>query len=394
MPRLTTSDQSAIQWILLIGSVGFGLALLGQFSYSFADYQGHVAVSLRLGETGVLDNPHILFNFLIVVLAKALPFLGYIHAGFIVSIIVYLFGAVVVYIFVRPAVPGYGRKASLLTLLLTFCLLIVAPISFFTLAQRNLYGGYIAPNALHNPTVILLKPFALLVFALVVPLLRGVRPLGTWTLFVTMLLVILSIFAKPSYLMCLLPVVVVVGAYRLIRREQVEVAILVVGLIIPTIILLLVQYFHAFYVSEFIGETNVIIEPLAGVLPYAPTHGWLVLKFMLSIAFPLAVYGLYYKEALKDNVFNLAVLTFGSATAQMYILAEDGVHAAHGNFWWGAQVTLFILFIIATKFLLRQTVMQRDWRFQICVAVLTLHVICGIIFYFFSLAAVDGSGWF
>ena len=394
MPRLTTTDKRVIGLLLFIGSLVFSLALLGQFSYSYADYQGHVGVALRLGETGIPDNPHILFNFLIVILAKALPFLGYIQAGFIVSVLIYLFGAVVVYIAVRPAVPGYGHRASLTTLGITGCLLIAAPISFVTLAQRNLYGGYIAPNALHNPTVILLKPFAVLIFAMVVPLLQGVKPLNKWNLFITMLLVVLSIFAKPSYLMCLLPVVVVVSAYRLIRREKVEVGILVVGLIIPTLILLLVQYFHAFYVTAFIGDTDVVFAPLAGILTYAPTIGWIILKFLLSIAFPLCVYLLYYKEAIKDRVLNLAALTFGSAAAQMYLLAETGVHAQHGNFWWGAQVTLFVLFIVATRFLLRETAVQRDWRFRVCVAVLALHVICGIIYYVFSLSATDGSYWF
>jgi hypothetical protein len=289
VPRLTGTDRRAIKLLLLISTTVFGLVLVGQFSYSHADYQGHVGVAMRLVERGEIDNPHILFNLIIVALALVLPFLGYVFAGVIASIFAYLFGAVVVYMMVRPAVPGRGRRASLLTLLIALCLLIVAPISIVTLPQHNLYGGYIAVNALHNPTIILLKPFALLVFALALQLLQGVKPLGNRTTFVTALLVILCGFSKPNYLMCLLPAAIVITAYRLFRHDSVEARTLTLGIITPTIAVLAVQYVHAYFFSEFIGDTSIVFAPLAGVLLYAPTIAWIVLKFLLSVAFPLCV---------------------------------------------------------------------------------------------------------
>jgi hypothetical protein len=102
---------------------------------------------------------------------------------------------------------------------------------------------------------------------------------------------------------------------------------------------------------------------------------------------------LYFKEAIKDRALNLAALTFGFGVAQMYLLAETGDRANHGNFWWGAQITLFVLFIVSTTFLLQRASERRDWRVWLCSVVFALHLMSGLVYYFICAFAPDSSLW-
>ncbi|MCC6799306.1 MAG: hypothetical protein IT325_04275, partial [Anaerolineae bacterium] len=62
---------------------------------------------------------------------------------------------------------------------------------------------------------------------------------------------------------------------------------------------------------------------------------------------------------------------------------EEGM-PGDGNFFWGAQVALFILFVFSVRFSVQQVLAQDrrlTWRSALCVGTLGLHFAAGIVWY-------------
>jgi hypothetical protein len=134
----------------------------------------------------------------------------------------------------------------------------------------------------------------------------------------------------------------------------------------------------------------------------------MLLKFLLSILFPLLVYIFYFKAAIKTLYLNLAWAVFTFGAAYMYLLAEGGERLAHATFTWSAICALFILFIVSTAFLIQivrckaVTPLLTDnlieprssnhsfrsrVKITILLCVLGLHMISGIYWYYIHITA-------
>ena len=107
----------------------------------------------------------------------------------------------------------------------------------------------------------------------------------------------------------------------------------------------------------------------------------------MSCAFPLAVYVLHIKSAYRNLMFNVAWLHFIVSAAYAYLLVDYTVIAA-GDFGWSAQIAAFILYIVATIFLLKhytanlETIKPMQWLvLLLCLVIFALHVISGIHWY-------------
>lgn len=114
---------------------------------------------------------------------------------------------------------------------LALLLVIAGPVTILTWREQALYFGYLNMDSYANPTHALLKPLALIVFALTV---RGFeRHRGLRHSVVLGAAVVLSSLAKPTLLICLLPAVLVLGGVRWFYRREVDVRYLLVGFLIP-----------------------------------------------------------------------------------------------------------------------------------------------------------------
>ena len=114
--------------------------------------------------------------------------------------------------------------------------------------------------------------------------------------------------------------------------------------------------------------------------------GYIPQKFFMSIFFPLVVTAFYFRWAKQDNEMILAWLSFGMGALQYFLLIELGSRYTHANFLWGAQITLFMLFVVSIRFLLKQ-----EYSFQrlanpgtwLQYAVYLPHLASGIAYYIF-----------
>ena len=68
---------------------------------------------------------------------------------------------------------------------------------------------------------------------------------------------------------------------------------------------------------------------------------------------------------------------------RFYLLAETGDNMSNLNFLWGASIGLFLWFLVCGRLLFAELpkAFWRDWRSLACLAVLSLHVGSGIVWY-------------
>ena len=385
------------EWLMIAG-----VALAAQFIFSplvwqqvyfvgNADYFGHIEFAGLLLEKGTFSNSHPLFQFLIIALSKLLT-VNLDAAAWGIGTAFYILAALLLYRMIRATVGGNGWLRWLSAGVIAIALLVVTPVTLFTMSSHNLYFGYIGINVDHNPTMVILKPLALVLFVFAVGILKHRVRLNPATLIFSVALVFLSLIAKPNFVMALLPALLLMAGYLLLRRDWQGLKTLTILLIVPMVMLLVVQYQFMFNTID-AGTDGVVIAPLVSVEHFEPSDTMIFVKFFLSIAFPLAVVLLYAKDALKSLPLNLGWLAFFAGAGQMYLLTETGDRAGNGNFWWGAQIALFILFVISALFWLTHLKDRPRWRALLCLGIFALHIYGGVVLYNVQFQTSDAFAW-
>jgi hypothetical protein len=219
---------------------------------------------------------------------------------------------------------------------------IVAPIMALAPLDHRFYFGYIGLANYHNPTVILLRPFALGSFILG---LNAYSSTNSWRKIVlSSVLVIVSALIKPNYLLCIVPALFGLALIFQIRHCFVDWKFLVWGYLLPSVITLGIQWWIA-YMS--VSDGGQIRLSFLGV--ESAFSSFLLPKFLLSILFPVAVLVIHWKKLDTRAEMLLGWVGFLIGAAQMYFLAEGGEYFYHGNFRWSAQIMLFILFAVSAR---------------------------------------------
>jgi hypothetical protein len=343
-----------------------------------SDYIRHVQFARDMLEKQQFTTTHVLYQLLVIgqvgFLPESLKHISFKPAGIIAAVAFYVFAALVLYWLFRGVVNG--PKSGVVAAALALALLIVTPFTLLTAAVPNLYFGYIEVNAIHSPTMVMIKPFALLGFAFAVSILNGETRLSVLSFITGIALTLLSLLAKPNFALVLLPAFLVVCGYRLLRGNNANLKTALIVLVLPMTVLLAIQYVLQYI--YIVSEGSLVFAPLLSLQGRDTDIGSLAIKFVLSIAFPLVVYLLYLPKTLRDLPFNFSWLIFLAGAGQMYLFAESGDRARNGNFWWSAQIGLFILFVVAALFWLRNFAAGQRWRGWLCLGVFALHLISGL----------------
>lgn len=374
------------------------------------DYGQHIQYAQQWFETGQLSNrvPHFLYHLLLIVTQVFIPGGDFPTAARVVGTAFYVLLGVLLYVLIRPLLKGWRTLvATGVSVGLTLCLMLVAPINIPGWASGDLYFGYIGIHAYHNPTMVVLKPLALLLFLCVLRIFdrdftlaaspsETVNPASEegmaqrvhknppskrnslLFILVTGVVGVLATLAKPSYTICLVPALVIFVALKVRRKQFVNWRLLMLGAFLPLLGVLAYQYwFHAPS-----GVGGLALAPFQVMLYYSPQN--LPLKFFLSILFPLATFFIYFPEASQNTSFNLAWLVFIWGILYTYLAIEPQEWGS-GNYIWSGQIALFVLFVTVTLFWLRQVVNRRFTRgFYVCALLLALHLASGIVWYLYQ----------
>lgn len=258
-------------------------------------------------------------------------------------------------------------------------LTLVSPFILLALQDGQFYFGYIGLANYHNPTIHMLRPIALLSFVLAVRVFSQRRASGL-EISASVGLLILSALIKPNYAICVLPALGIIAVLRYYKKRPVDWRMLSLGFILPAGIILAIQWIIGYALAP--GEAvPILFRPLE--VERAFSSNWLA-KLLLSTAFPLIVTLFNFRQLIGKTNFQLAGLSFIIGAAQMYLLAEGGDRFFHGNFRWGAQVTLFLVFAVVVRYISQQKILKgiiKDRRSAACSFVYFAHVLAGIVYY-------------
>jgi hypothetical protein len=233
--------------------------------------------------------------------------------------------------------------------LATVGLMVVTPVTLLTIAQQNLYVGYVTVTMYHNPTVTLSRPFALALFWLVASRMYGRSTPRTVAL--TAAVSVLVLMAKPSFTTCFLPAVLLAIVWGWRRLRAVDWRLVGFGFVLPSVVLLAVQLVRS-PTGDSAGLALAPLVVLRRLVEQRASSPWFFLAFLLaSTLFPLTVL-VCVRGAARDRLLRLAWLTLFVGLCY-FLLLEITVYVDPGDFLWGAQVALFIVFIESTAIALR-----------------------------------------
>ncbi len=221
----------------------------------------------------------------------------------------------------RQAGPPSSLGQAVARGALALALLIATPLSL--LAGPGFYLGYMPLVAYHNPTILLLRPFAIGLFALIVPLLAiDTSPARARAAAALVALVVLGMLAKPSYAMALLPALAITLFWQPTLRPTAGRRALLLWVALPAVACFAAQ---ALLYLQPGGIRWAPLEVELGLLHAAAPEagaGALAWRLLLSLLFPLALLVLYPGAARRDRALRLAWLAFAAGLALSYLLAE------------------------------------------------------------------------
>ncbi len=274
-----------------------------------------------------------------------------------------------------------GRRSEICRVILSVGVVVAAPIMALLPLDNKYYFGYIGLANYHNPTIILLRPLALILFGMILADLQK-RKLSTLRIILAAVVVIVSTLLKPNLAITLIPAVFILLLIHWIQKKPFHYTGWMLGYFLPAGIILAGQYLFT-YLQPGAGSGGILFQPLVVESAFSGYLGW---KFLLSIFFPLLILIVEFKQIKNSPDLQLAWLAFIIGAAQLYLLAEDGNRLEHGNFRWSAQITLFLLFVSTLKYCWQKIRWTSAKKWLILIG-FSPHVIAGVIYLIHCLKA-------
>jgi hypothetical protein len=374
---------------ILVGVLTALLFVLAAKQDVFRDHFQHANFAELLAHK-VESPPHFVYH-LLVILVNTVTSFSFLNSGFVVIGLSVFFTFLFLMEYLQLSAPTtYRAPLAVLCLALFF----LHPIPLLYWRDKHLYYGYMAPNIFHNPTVILLKPLALLHFMMFTHLIKE----SSYKLKNVILLGLLtgvSILAKPSYMMTLLPAAVLIWLFSLIRNKRFSneaTKLITLGLVLPTVALIGWQFFRTFGpqgadVTRW-NKGKLVFSPLELFSYYSSTISFIP-KVLGSLAFPLSIVFFHLKTAKRSFDFQLALVNMLVAAVFNYCLVDKGGCFLCGDFGWSSQIALFLLNCVSLKIFFQSIDFSTDGftdtRAKLAIAIpmalFTLHFISGAFWY-------------
>lgn len=269
------------------------------------------------------------------------------------------------------------------------------------------YLGQGSPNPWHNPTTLVVRPVAVLIFVLVTGECLRVQRSGfakgqglrIWKGFLLALLLVLSNFCKPSFVQIFYPGIFILMflwlfAYRF-RNFPLGMQLLVCCL--PSVALMGMQFLTAFYNETNEESAGVIIAPFKVAGLYTDN---IAFSTLLLLAFPLAIALCSIVRRTFDWTDGFAWIMLAAGAAEKFLLAEGGSRLWHGNFSWGYILAVYLLWFIsirdfaAWKCTFAHSSGVKKWisitAWVLCGVILLAHLVSGIYYLYYLIVLGNG----
>lgn len=269
-------------------------------------------------------------------------------------------------------------------------------VNALTLPGFSSYIGRGAINTWHNPTNIMVRPFAAAVFYMTIRIYNrrryGIhtalvppaeaarcfafdgrfgsqfrRPVYTKSeLVLYPLCLLLSTYAKPSFLQFFAPAILIFLLIDVVRTKGMLLpfCIKLALAYIPAAIILFSQFFSFFGSAGLVSAAAVetteaatgagsgialyFIDPsFSGADDFLKALGQALLGILYLCAFPLFILAVDGRSALRDTSYRLGLTGMVVARLESLFLHETGSRSAHGNFLWGYYLSVWMLWCAA-----------------------------------------------
>jgi hypothetical protein len=261
----------------------------------------------------------------------------------------------------------------------------LAPVMLLALTDGLYYYGYIGLANYHNPTIHLLKPFALLCLILA---LKGLEKAKNpwWVVAASAVLVVLSSLIKPNFILAFVPALGILSLYKLVRKQTIDLRLMIFGFALPSIAVLLWQYAITYQGGDY--GNRIAIAAFALESAYSK---FLFPKFLLSSLFVLQGLWIFRKTLIRDNLLFLGWMTLVIGVLQNYLLIENGPEMLSGNFRWSGQIALFLMVVILARHSARYFIADNQgkiWQKALGLGTYLAHLAGGIVYYLCCLVSI------
>ncbi len=351
-----------------------------------SDFGSHVRHAEEFLEDGFFQpvpRSHPLLQYLMIGISKlAGSAFGLYGSLLIIQVFVQGIIGVIIYLWLGKAKrKGWEWWRVGISVSITF----LAPVMLLALADGLYYYGYIGLANYHNPTIHLLKPFALLSLILAIKGFEKARN-SCWIVITSAVLVVLSSLIKPNFILVFVPALGFLSFVTLLRKQTLDLRLMVLGYALPSIAVLIWQWTITYQAGDYgnsIGIAPFVLE--------SNFSNYLFPKFLLSSLFALQGLWVFRKVLTKDKILFLGCLTLVIGVLQNYFLIERGTEMLSGNFRWSGQIALFLMVVVLTRHSARYFVADtqgKAWQKLLGLGTYLAHFAAGIIYYFYCLRSI------
>jgi len=234
------------------------------------------------------------------------------------------------------------------------------------LTEWRFYSVQCAPNPVHNPTLLFVRPIGILGFIAFVYVIKKyeLREKYINELVVFALLTFVSVFQKPSYAVVYLPAMGIVTLMLMIKNRKINIGIHLLIAVLPSIIAMIWQIFYMDEAEDPI-RLSVMVGGFTGL-------DFLHIVYASLASFPVVIVLFSYRD-FKENVFyRVSVLALVIGWIQMFFLSNG----PSGDFSWGYDLSIQFATVISLALAMNGA--KNKVRTYIAYALFAVQVVSGI----------------
>lgn len=240
-----------------------------------------------------------------------------------------------------------AKRSILNSSIIAFGLCFVMPL-YIPWFNSFIYKGNGSPTTWHNPTNMMVKPFAIMSFSLLIYMFDNIRKginNEKKNYVCLMLLVLGSVIAKPSYFQGVAPALALFVLISLLtdKGHVFKEYFKLCSCFIPGFLVIIFQFVLSFYSGE--KGSGIGIGWLEVAKATTPN---VYISLFLVLAFPLVYTVCNIRKKVRQVGYQLGWLYVVVAWLEWALLFENGERKYHGNFGWAAQLAYTIIWIITT----------------------------------------------
>lgn len=278
--------------------------------------------------------------------------------------------------------PFAKRYAAAFSAMLMF----VQPIYLPWFNQHQIYGQG-SPNIMHNPTNIATKPFAIICAYLIVQMLlkaRNHEKIDITEYIKLSFFAFVSVIAKPSTIQVILPALAVFLVLMLFLsvKQHFSFCIKICLSWLPALCYMMFSFFLNF-VSDSVGVEGGISLSFFDV--WKAFSNCIPLSILLVMLFPIVEIINCRKNELDANklgmLFGFVCVAIG--IIEYAFIMETGERKYHGNFSWGYNIALGVIWTFAVSHLLTNSDKKyKKIAWNISCSLFFIYFIYGVYYYF------------